>query len=213
MVISSIIVSISLPNLHESGRRIMLKPVVIAETERLILRHFDLNDSEALDRVYGDPEVMLYSRGVRTPEWVRERLRQCLEDYRVHGFGLWAVVAKTTLEVLGYCGLGHFPDASTRSDIEIGYRLMRPHWGHGYATEAARAVRDYGFDTLNLPRLIAVIDPRNIASIRVAEKIGLCYERDVEGFSGRPNVFNGATCGRTTRLNSRNLAVLLSNAS
>ena len=76
----------------------MLKPVVIAETERLILRHFDLNDSEALDRVYGDPEVMLYSRGVRTPEWVRERLRQCLEDYRVHGFGLWAVVAKTTAE-------------------------------------------------------------------------------------------------------------------
>ncbi|MSR60370.1 MAG: N-acetyltransferase [Planctomycetaceae bacterium] len=85
----------------------------------------------------------------------------------------------------GYCGVFQYPDVGRQPETEIGYRLARPHWGRGYATEAARALRDYGFGTLSLARLIALIDPRNAASIRVAEKIGLRYEKDVmpEGYT------------------------------
>ena len=62
--------------------------------------------------------------------------------------------------------------------------LARAHWGQGFATEAARAVRDYAFETLRLPRLVALIDPGNVRSIRVAERIGLRYDRDamLEGY-------------------------------
>ena len=70
-------------------------------------------------------------------------------------------------EVIGYCGLFHFDDVNERPEVEVGYRLARKVWGHGYATEAVCAVRDYAFGTLGLPRLIALIDPGNVASTRV----------------------------------------------
>jgi RimJ/RimL family protein N-acetyltransferase len=88
-------------------------------------------------------------------------------------------VSKTHSAVLGYCGLFHFPDIDGQPEIEIGYRLSRSFWRQGYATEAVLAVRDYGFNVLCLPRLVALIDPQNVASIRVAEKVGTKYEKDV----------------------------------
>lgn len=159
--------------------------MIVIETERLILRHFRLSDGEAMERVFGDAEVMRFGPGVQTPQWVRGWLRRCMEDDRKVGFGPWAVVAKSGRAVIGYCGLSYFPDIGGRPEMEIGYRLARPFWGQGYATEAAAAVRDYGFGVLCLPRLIALIDPRNVASLRVAEKIGMRYEREVmlEGYS------------------------------
>lgn len=80
--------------------------------------------------------------------------------------------------MLGYTGLTQFPDVAGQPEVEIGYRLARPFWGKGYATEAAMAVRDYGFDSLGFDRLISLIDPDNTASVRVAEKTGLQYEKD-----------------------------------
>lgn len=162
--------------------------MVIAETDRLILRHFHIVDGEAMDRVFSDAEVMKYSRGVESQEWVRSWLRGCLEDYyQKWGFGLRAVVEKNRRETIGFCGLSRFEDLGGKPETEIGYRLARAHWGRGFATEAARAVRDYGFGTLCLPRLISIIDPRNVASIRVTEKIGVRHEKDVifQGFSDR----------------------------
>jgi RimJ/RimL family protein N-acetyltransferase len=151
----------------------------IAETDRVRLRHFHIGDGTAMDRVFGDPEVMRYGRGPQSPEWVRRWLRGCLENYHLKwGFGLWAVIERESGEVIGYCGLSHFDDIAGQAEIEIGYRLARAYWGRGYATEAARAVRDYGFATLGLPRLVSIIDPRNIASAKVAEKTGLRYEKD-----------------------------------
>ena len=154
--------------------------MIIAETERLFLRHFHVVDGDALDRVFGDAEVMRYGNGVQTPEWVRKWLRGCLEDYyQKWGFGLWAVVEKETRDVIGYCGLSRFSDVGGQPETEVGYRLVREFWGRGFATEAAAAVRDYGFGTLGLARLIAIIDPRNAASIRVAEKTGMRFEKEV----------------------------------
>jgi [ribosomal protein S5]-alanine N-acetyltransferase len=162
--------------------------IIVGETERLILRYFHTVDAEAMDRVFGDPLVMQYGIGVKDSEWVRKWIRGCLADYHDKwGFGLYAVVDKNAREVIGYCGLSHFPDVGGQAETEIGYRLARAHWGHGFATEAAIAVRDYGFNTLHLKRLIAIVDPRNVASIRVAEKTGLRYEKDVvfQGFEDR----------------------------
>jgi ribosomal-protein-alanine N-acetyltransferase len=75
--------------------------------------------------------------------------------------------------------LMQLPDLDGRMEIEVGFRLVRSCWGKGYATEAAGAVRDYAFDMLTVSRLISLVDPQNIASIRVVEKLGMCYEKDV----------------------------------
>ncbi len=136
--------------------------------------------------VFGDPEVMRFGRGPRPREWVQQWLRGCLEDYyQKWGFGLWAVIHKADRRVIGFCGLTHFDDIDGRPEIELGYRLARAYWGHGLATEAARAARDHAFGTLVLPRLVAAIDPANVRSLRVAEKTGLRYEKDVI-FQGKP---------------------------
>ena len=137
-------------------------------------------------QVFCDAEVMRFSAGIKTRGWVHEWLHTCLERYyQTWGFGPYAVVERQSRQVLGYCGLFLFPELDGQAEVEIGYRLIRSAWGKGYATEAAGAVRDFAFNTLSLMRLIAIIDPSNIASIRVAEKIGMAYEKDVmlEGYT------------------------------
>jgi len=161
--------------------------MLIADTERLFLREFHIADGEAMDRVFGDAEVMQFGTKIQTPDWVRHKfLRGCLEDYHQKwGFGLWAVVQKSDRQVMGFCGLSHFPDVAGRAETEIGYRLARSYWGQGFATEAARAVRDYAFQTLCLPRVVSIIHPQNRASIRVAEKLGMQFEKETV-FQGNP---------------------------
>ena len=154
--------------------------MIIAKTQRLILRNFHIVDDESMGHVFGDPEVMRYGDGTKDIEWVRKWLRGCLEDYYSKwGFGLWAVVEKRSMTVMGFCGLSRFGDVGGQPETEIGYRLARRYWGNGFATEAASAVRDYGFRTLNLSRMISIIDPRNSASIGVAKKAGLSFEKEV----------------------------------
>jgi ribosomal-protein-alanine N-acetyltransferase len=161
-------------------------------TERLSLRHFHILDGDAMYRIFGDPEVMKYGDGVQTREWVDTWLRTYFERYyQAWGFGPYAVVENLTQDVIGYCGLFYFPNVNGRPEVEIGYRLVRPAWGHGYATEAARAVRDCAFTDLGIQRLIAIIDPSNIASIRVAEKLGMRYEQNVmfKGYTHSDHVY------------------------
>ena len=166
--------------------------MIIAETQRLLLRHLHLFDGDAMDRVFGDAEVMRYGDGVQTQAWIRDWLGQTLEHYnRLWGFGPWAVVEKASSDTIGYCGLFRLSDINGSPEIEIGYRLARAWWGKGYATEAAVAVRDYGFHTLSLRRLVASIDPSNLASIRVATKLGMRYEQEylVEGWTHPDHIY------------------------
>ena len=173
--------------------------MIITETKRLFLRHFHIFDSKAMNRVFGDPEVMRFGDGVQTERWVGDWLQNCLKNYYQNwGFGPWAVVEKTTQEVIGYCGLFHFPDVGGRPEVEIGCRLARSFWGHGYATEAVIAVRDYAFNTLGLQRVICIIDPNNISSIRMAEKAGMTYDNQdfmMEGYTHPDRVYS---IGRTS---------------
>jgi RimJ/RimL family protein N-acetyltransferase len=153
---------------------------MLLTTARLYLRHFHILDAEPLLRVFEDAEVMRFGDDVKTREWVQAWLRTGLEQYyRTWGFGPYAVVEPRSHEVLGYCGLFYFPEVNGQPEVEIGYRLRRSAWGQGYASEAAQAVRDFAFNTLGIKRLIAMIDPGNRPSIRVAEKLGMRYESEV----------------------------------
>jgi RimJ/RimL family protein N-acetyltransferase len=166
--------------------------MVIVATARLLLRQFHLGDAEAIGQVLGDAEVMKYGDGVKTAAWVREWITGWTDGlYVTWGFGMWAVVENSSGAVVGYCGLSRFPGRCALGETEIGYRLARANWGRGFSTEAARAVRDYAFDTLRLPRLVALIDPGNVPSIRVAEKIGMRYEHEamLEGYDYPDRVY------------------------
>ena len=166
--------------------------MLVVETERLVVRHFEMSDVAAMTAVFGDPEVMRFGDGVKSAPWVRDWLSQCIDNVdQILGVSPWAVDEKSNSETIGYCGLFYFPDICGQSEIEIGYRLARHYWGRGYATEAVCAVRDYAFYVLNIPQLIAMIDPQNTASINVAEKAGFCYEKDVmlEGFTHADRVY------------------------
>lgn len=162
-------------------------------TKRLLLRHLHILDRESLYRVFGDAEVMRFGDGVQTREWVDSWLHTCFDwYYKSWGFGPYAVVTKNNQGVIGYCGLFYFPDLDGQPETEIGYRLARSAWGQGFATEAAVTVRDYAFKTLGIKRLIAMIDPSNIASIRVAMKIGMNYEKEImlEGYTHPDHVYS-----------------------
>lgn len=150
-----------------------------------------MSDAEALHRVFGDREVMYFGAGAQSLEYTHGWIQDAQQQLEARGYAPYAVVLKQSHEVIGYCGLFYFPDVAGQAEVEIGYRLVRAAWGNGYATEAVCAVRDDAFDRLALPRLIALIDPGNSASIRVAEKAGMRYEKDVmfEGYTHPDRVY------------------------
>src|SRR5207302_918324 len=119
--------------------------------------------------------------------------RQWIDDlYDRWGFGMWAVVRRCDERTMGYCGLSRFPDRICPDETEIGFRLARPFWGRGFASEAVLAARDYAFATLKIPKLVALIDPANRASIRVVEKAGFGYQRDamLDGYDHPDRVYS-----------------------
>ncbi|MGI9435579.1 MAG: GNAT family N-acetyltransferase, partial [Geminicoccaceae bacterium] len=95
------------------------------------------------------------------------------------GLGYRAVVERSTDHVTGYIGLVHDPARCASTEAEVGFRLSRRYWGRGYATEVGAAVLSYGMSTLQWPRIIAIIDPENGGSVRVAEKMGMMFERAI----------------------------------
>jgi [ribosomal protein S5]-alanine N-acetyltransferase len=98
----------------------------------------------------------------------------------------FAVIFRGNNELIGYCGFLH-QEVDGRNEIEIGYRLHPDHWNRGLASEAAQVVRDHAFRDLNLPKVISLIHPDNIASRRVAEKNGMKIERETV-FRGFPTL-------------------------
>ena len=147
------------------------------ETERLRLRMFRPDDVDQLAPFYADPEVMKWmSTGRPVPrERVEMAIPRIIARFRENGFGLFAVELKDSDTLVGQCGIFHLDNTP---EVEVAYLFGRPYWGKGYATEAAAAVRDFGFNVVGLPRLVGVTRPDNIPSQRVLEKIGLCYEKD-----------------------------------
>ena len=143
------------------------------ETERLILREMIVEDAPDMFEMDADPEVYKYTGDIipKSLEETKERIRN-YPDYKKYGYGRWASELKETGEIIGWCGLKYIEDLD---EVDLGYRWKPKYWNKGYATEASLACLDYGFNRLNLDQIIAQALEENTASIRVMEKIGMTY--------------------------------------
>ena len=150
----------------------------ILETERLILRHLEDHDLNDLFALYHDPTIRrYYPEGTLSLAETRAELNWFKQGHPQYpALGLWATVLKSNGAFIGRCGLLPW-ELDGREEVEVAYMIDKRLWGQGLGTEAACGVRDYGFHTLKLTRLICLIDAENIASQRVAEKIGMHFER------------------------------------
>lgn len=145
---------------------------MILETTRLMLREMTPADYDALSKILQDEETMTAYNGAFSPEETREWLNRQLERYQRDGFGLWAVVLKETGEMIGQCGLTH-QLWKEEVVLEVGYLFRRAFWHQGYATEAARACRDYAFQTLHAQEVCSIIRDTNLPSQKVALRNGM----------------------------------------
>jgi ribosomal-protein-alanine N-acetyltransferase len=158
---------------------------IILETERLLLRHLMMDDLDKLFVLYSDPEMRrYYPEGVLNLEETKEELEWFLNGHPRHPeLGLWATIHKETGKFIGRCGLLPWT-IEDKLEVEVAYMIDKAFWKKGLATEAAQDIVRYAFDQLNLPRLICLMDPENIASQRVAEKMGMSFEKKVDGIDG-----------------------------
>jgi len=152
--------------------------LVILVTERLILRYQQRSDVPALVDLWADPDVTRYLGGPRDREWLESVFEETAEEPYAEECDLWPVVERATGRVVGHCGLLE-KEVEGTPEIELTYVFARFAWGRGYATEMGRALKDYAFEELRLQRLIALIEPENVASERVARKIGMRFDREV----------------------------------
>jgi RimJ/RimL family protein N-acetyltransferase len=161
------------------------------ETERLILRKPEHGDLAGYAELWSDPEVVRYLSGATLPRAeVPQAIDRMLGQWERHGVGLFSVLNKEDGQLVGRVGyLLWDPDRWVNAmheqldgdlELEVGWTIARRLWGKGYATEAALVCRDHAFAELGHDHVISLIAPENVASVRVAEKIGETYERDVD---------------------------------
>lgn len=179
------------------------------ESERLILRRIDRDDFEFFGQLNADPEVAQYlpHGKPRSPQESSAWLQSVLESYESFGLGQLAVLRKSDGALIGRCGLsdlaveakatvtevprGWYPRAAApaAADIvfeqELGYTFHRGSWGQGYASEATRCVFEYARDVLRLPRVVSLIHPQNVRSLRLVQRFGVHREDTVEVLSRR----------------------------
>ena len=143
----------------------------ILETDRLILRQVQVGDCVDLASVLADPEVMKYSlKGIHSKEQIAEYVTNTRNTYKEKGFGQWVVATKAG-EFVGICGLNqHLIEGEELTHIM--YRLALKQQGKGYATEVAKAVVDYANFGLSISRVYALIEPENVASLAVLNRVG-----------------------------------------
>ncbi len=147
------------------------------QTERLTLRPLTLEDLDEMSTLLGDAEALALWGEALDREGARSWIERNLARYASHGFGRCAVIWRASGELVGDCGL--IPTVVEGTDeVELGWITRRSFWGRGIATEAGAAWRDYGLGVLGLDRIISMIDERNAASRRIAEKLGFSVERE-----------------------------------
>lgn len=144
----------------------------ILETCRLYLREMEQSDFDALSRILQDEKTMYAYNGAFNDTETQAWLDNQIARYQKYGFGLWAVVLKESDEMIGQCGLTMQPWKDGEV-LEIGYLLQRVYWHQGYATEAAKACKEYAFTKLHADEVCSIIRDTNIASQKVALRNGM----------------------------------------
>ena len=145
-------------------------------TERLIMRGWQESDLAPWAAMNADPEVRRHVGPLLTFEQAAAWVLNYQDDLDRYGFGFWALEVRVSGEFIGFTGLGIVDGEMPVTGIEIGWRLARPAWGRGYATEAALAATDYGFGVMRLPEIVAVTMARNLRSQAVMRRIGMTRE-------------------------------------
>ena len=146
-------------------------------TDHLELRPLALDDLDELASMLGDAEALLHWGPPLSREESRSWIERNLRRYQDDGFGRCAIILRSTGELVGDCGLARML-LEGRPEVELGWIVRRGHQGKGIATEAAAAWRDYAFGTLGLERVVSMVSEKNVASRRVAEKLGMTVERE-----------------------------------
>lgn len=154
---------------------VSVMPTMI-ETARLILRKMTLDDAPFFFKLNSNPNVVKYTgdgafKNIKEAENITNYV---ISQYTKHGYGRLLVIEKNTLLPIGWCGLKYHEDLR---DTDIGYRFLEEKWGCGYATESAAACIKYGFDQLQLKRIIGRAAIDNVASINVFKKLNMIYEK------------------------------------
>jgi ribosomal-protein-alanine N-acetyltransferase len=165
--------------------------MVVLNTERLLLRHLVHADLEALYTLYRDPEIRkYYPDGTRNLQETKEELDWFLHGHPHHPeLGLWATVERKTGEFLGRCGL--LPWRIDNSDeVELAFMIKKERWRQGLATEAAQGIIKHAHEVLGLRRLICLVTPGNAASVGVAEKVGMSFEREYTDEFGLCHIYS-----------------------
>lgn len=141
------------------------------ESERLLSRPRSLEDIDAIAGMNADPVVMKHIAAVGDPAMSREAVAARSFSHVDRGLGYWSVFAKAEPDsFLGYVGL--IPDGDATEDVQLSYRFTVASWGQGYAREAAARLLRHGFDELSLPAIAVTTHPLNLASLRLAERLG-----------------------------------------
>ena len=161
------------------------------ETDRLVLRQPRREDADEFEAIWGDPETARFVGGVKSRPEVEAMIERMTRHWEGYGVGLFTLERKEDGRALGRVGFlvwdperwvnGFREQLEQPYETEIGWTVAREHWNRGYATEAALACRDWALGELGLRRLISLIARDNAASIRVSEKIGESFEREVTG--------------------------------
>jgi ribosomal-protein-alanine N-acetyltransferase len=161
---------------------------LLIQTKRLRLRELSVDDAEFILRLLNEPSFIqnIGDRGVRTPDDARAYITTGpIASYEKYGFGLLLVELKESATAIGICGL---LKRDVLPDPDLGYALLPEFWSNGYAHEAAAAVINNARDVLKLRRLLAVVNPDNLASIRLLEKMGFQFERMVRLNEDAPEI-------------------------
>ncbi len=150
------------------------------ETQRLLIEDWQVDDWHAFRYIATNPEVMRFIGNGQI--WDDERIQQWVKkqiDKRAElGFAFWKLVDKSDGRLIGHCGMQYLANTG---EIEIGWWLAQDCWGKGLATEAAKCVLQYGFDTFHFQRVIAIAHPDNLASTNIMKKLGMKFEKLTDG--------------------------------
>lgn len=146
------------------------------KTDRLLLRQWHDDDVPPWAAMNADPVVREYFPEVMTYEQSAGSVAAFQAELAERGWGWWALEVAGTGEFIGFAGLDPVDEEMPFGGVEVGWRLARHAWGHGYATEAGRASLDYGFEKLGLPEIVALTAAGNLRSQSVMRRLGMTYD-------------------------------------
>jgi [ribosomal protein S5]-alanine N-acetyltransferase len=160
---------------------------MLLHSKRLVLAPLTIADGPVLHAMWTSPggRRFLWDDEIIPMAQTAELVQTSQQYFAQHGVGLWLARERVTRFPVGYAGFWYF---RTPPELELLYGIDEAYWGRGYATEAARALMQYGFEQLGLEQIVASTDAPNKASVRVMEKSGMCFDRRVV-ISGRETIF------------------------